>query len=105
MKFFDPVPVGSEVEIMAGTKLMLHHGGHIPGSAWAHLTLVADVPHFSAHADAGQVIDWLRAAPPPHTTYLVHGEETASETLRDRIENELGRTAVVPKPGWAVLVR
>ncbi|MEV0987007.1 MBL fold metallo-hydrolase RNA specificity domain-containing protein [Streptomyces sp. NPDC049949] len=29
---------------------------------------VADVPHFSAHADADQVIDWLRVAPAPHTT-------------------------------------
>ncbi|MFJ2597092.1 MBL fold metallo-hydrolase [Streptomyces erythrochromogenes] len=27
---------------------------------------VADVPHFSAHADADQIIDRLRAAPPPH---------------------------------------
>ncbi|WP_229335059.1 MBL fold metallo-hydrolase RNA specificity domain-containing protein [Streptomyces flavotricini] len=103
MKFLDPV-------------------GHVLGSAWAHLTLedghtvavsgdlgrpghpfllspepfspeiaargeaaigeyvpvraeVADVPHFSAHADA------------------------------DRIDDELGRTAVVPKSGEAVLVR
>ncbi|WP_327388750.1 hypothetical protein OG365_33990 [Streptomyces sp. NBC_00853] len=60
---------------------------------------------FSAHADADQIIDWLRAAPPPHTTYLVHGEESASETLRDRIDHELGWTAVVPRSGEAVLVR
>ncbi|MCX5150752.1 hypothetical protein OHB36_29035 [Streptomyces sp. NBC_00320] len=66
---------------------------------------VADVPHFSAHADADQIIDWLRSAPPPHTTYLVHGEETAAENLRDRIDHELGWTAVVPKSGEAVLVR
>ncbi|MER5928757.1 hypothetical protein [Streptomyces sp. NPDC002054] len=33
------------------------------------------------------------------------GEETASETLRDRIDDELGWTAVVPKSGEAVLVR
>ncbi|WP_328619375.1 MBL fold metallo-hydrolase RNA specificity domain-containing protein [Streptomyces sp. NBC_00354] len=68
-------------------------------------TEIADVPHFSAHADAGQIIDWLRSAPAPHTTYLVHGEESASETLRDRIDHELGWTAVVPKSGEAVLVR
>ncbi|MFD8410973.1 hypothetical protein ACFV2Q_04275 [Streptomyces sp. NPDC059650] len=37
--FFDPVPVGSEVETMAGTRLTLHHGGHILGSASAHVTL------------------------------------------------------------------
>ncbi|MFD7624884.1 MBL fold metallo-hydrolase RNA specificity domain-containing protein [Streptomyces sp. NPDC059851] len=66
---------------------------------------VVDVPHFSAHADADQILDWLRAAPAPHATYLVHGEETAAETLRDRIDAELGWTAVVPRSGEAVLVR
>ncbi|MFI8320329.1 hypothetical protein [Streptomyces sp. NPDC085529] len=35
----DPVPVGEDVEIMAGTRLTLHHGGHILGSAWARPTL------------------------------------------------------------------
>ncbi|MEU8435224.1 MBL fold metallo-hydrolase RNA specificity domain-containing protein [Streptomyces sp. NPDC029216] len=61
---------------------------------------VADVPRFSAHAhadaDADQIIGWLRSAPPPHTAYLVHGEEGAAETLRGRITDELGWTAVVP---------
>ncbi|MGW4314911.1 MBL fold metallo-hydrolase RNA specificity domain-containing protein [Streptomyces sp. NPDC004491] len=51
------------------------------------------------------MIDWLRAAPAPHTTYLVHGEEKASETLRDRIDQVLGWTAVVPRSGEAVLIR
>ncbi|MFJ7153927.1 MBL fold metallo-hydrolase RNA specificity domain-containing protein [Streptomyces sp. NPDC101118] len=59
----------------------------------------------SAHADAGQVVDWLRGAPAPHTTYLVHGEEGASAALRDRIDRQLGWTAVVPRSGEAVLVR
>ncbi|MFD6936594.1 MBL fold metallo-hydrolase RNA specificity domain-containing protein [Streptomyces goshikiensis] len=36
------------------------------------------LPDPRAHADADQIIDWLRAAPPPHTTCLVHGEETAA---------------------------
>ncbi|MCF3178654.1 hypothetical protein IPZ70_01625 [Streptomyces polychromogenes] len=61
--------------------------------------------HADADADAGQVIDWLRTAPPPHTACLVHGEESAAETLRDRITDELGWTAVVPRSGVAVLVR
>ncbi|MEU8435223.1 MBL fold metallo-hydrolase [Streptomyces sp. NPDC029216] len=33
VKFFDPVPVGSEVEITVGTRLTLHRGGHFLGSA------------------------------------------------------------------------
>ncbi|MFJ7779043.1 MBL fold metallo-hydrolase RNA specificity domain-containing protein [Streptomyces yangpuensis] len=44
-----------------------------------------------------------RTSPP--TTYLVHGEESASETLRERIGAELGWTAVGPRSGEAVLVR
>lgn len=39
--YFDPVQVGEEVEIIAGTKLKLHHGGHILGSAWVHLTFAS----------------------------------------------------------------
>ncbi|MFF7295463.1 MBL fold metallo-hydrolase RNA specificity domain-containing protein [Streptomyces sp. NPDC008265] len=87
-------------DLVDGARTLKMFGEYVPVRAE-----VADVPHFSAHADADQVIDWLRAAPPPHTTYLVHGEETASKTLRDRIQDELGWTAVVPKPGEAVLVR
>lgn len=87
-------------DLVDGARTLKMFGEYIPVRAE-----VADVPHFSAHADADQIIDWLRAAPPPHTTYLVHGEETAAGTLRDRIDRELGWTAVVPKPGEAVLVR
>lgn len=87
-------------DLVDGARTLKMFGEYVPVRAE-----VADVPHFSAHADAGQIIDWLRAAPAPHTTYLVHGEETASATLRDRIDRELGWTAVVPRSGEAVLVR
>ncbi|UIX34171.1 MBL fold metallo-hydrolase RNA specificity domain-containing protein [Streptomyces sp. GQFP] len=66
---------------------------------------VADVPHFSAHADAAQIIEWLRGAPAPTTTYLVHGEPDAAAALRDRVDRTLGWTAVVPRSGEHVLVR
>ena len=66
---------------------------------------VADVPHFSAHADAARIIDWLHGAPAPHTTCLVHGEPDAANALRDRIDRTLGWSAAVPRPGERVLVR
>ncbi|MFD7589317.1 MBL fold metallo-hydrolase RNA specificity domain-containing protein [Kitasatospora sp. NPDC059811] len=50
-------------------------------------------------------IEWLRPAPPPSTVYLVHGEPEGSEALRDRIDRELGWTAVVPRSGERVLIR
>ncbi|MCZ4102150.1 MULTISPECIES: MBL fold metallo-hydrolase RNA specificity domain-containing protein [Streptomyces] len=87
-------------DLVDGVPALKMFGEYIPVRAE-----VADVPYFSAHADAGQIIDWLRGAPPPHTTYLVDGEESAAASLRDRIDHELGWTTVVPKPGEAVLVR
>ncbi len=41
----------------------------------------------------------------PHTTYPVHGEPDAAEALRDRIDQTLGWTAVVPRSRERVLVR
>ncbi|MET8535964.1 MBL fold metallo-hydrolase [Streptomyces sp. NPDC005065] len=87
-------------DLVDGAHTLKMFGDYVPVRAE-----VADVPHFSAHADADQIMDWLRGSPAPRTTYLVHGEESSSNALRDRIDHELGWTAVVPKPGEAVLVR
>ncbi|MFE7263729.1 MBL fold metallo-hydrolase RNA specificity domain-containing protein [Streptomyces sp. NPDC057592] len=87
-------------DLVDGARTLKMFGEYVPVRAE-----VADLPHFSAHADADQIMDWLRGAPAPHTTYVVHGEESSSDTLRERIDHELGWTAVVPRPGEAVLVR
>jgi metallo-beta-lactamase family protein len=34
---------------------------------------------------------------PPETAYVVHGEEDASRALADRLADELGWNAVVPR--------
>ncbi|MHC0429808.1 MBL fold metallo-hydrolase RNA specificity domain-containing protein [Streptomyces sp. O3] len=87
-------------DLVDGARALKMFGDYTPVRAE-----IADIPHFSAHADADQILDWLRSAPPPHTTYLVHGEDEASEALRDRIDRELGWTTVVPRSGEAVLIR
>jgi len=52
---------------------------------------VTQIDSMSAHADADQLMAWLRGAPrPPSMTYLVHGESHASDRLRFRIDHELG---------------
>jgi metallo-beta-lactamase family protein len=59
----------------------------------------------SAHADAHQLMTWLRAVPgQPHRAFVVHGDQEAADTLRHRIENELRWHAMVPEHGstWAV---
>ena len=54
----------------------------------------------SAHADASQLMDWLRALPaPPRRVFVTHGDMDASDTLRHRIETELGWPALVPEHG------
>ena len=52
---------------------------------------------FSAHADASDLLDWLKELnPKPQTVFVVHGEEGAP-VLAQRIKDELGLTAVVPR--------
>lgn len=87
-------------DLVDGAKVLKMFGEYVPVRA-----MVADVPHFSAHADAAQIIEWLRGAPAPTTTYLVHGEPDAAAALRDRVDRTLGWTAVVPRSGEHVLVR
>ncbi|MFC8246250.1 MBL fold metallo-hydrolase RNA specificity domain-containing protein [Streptomyces chartreusis] len=81
-------------DLVQGVKALKMFGAYVPVRA-----PVADVPNFSAQADAAQIIDWLRGAEAPQTTYLVHGEPGAAEALRDRIDRTLGLTAVVPRSG------
>jgi metallo-beta-lactamase family protein len=44
----------------------------------------------SAHADAGEILRWLRGfTQPPTMTHIVHGEPSAAEALEKRIQSEL----------------
>jgi metallo-beta-lactamase family protein len=52
----------------------------------------------SAHADANELMAWLRSAPtPPRGVFVTHGEPDASDALRLRIEHELGWPAHIPE--------
>jgi metallo-beta-lactamase family protein len=57
----------------------------------------------SAHADAGEIIRWLRTFPSaPGITYLVHGEPPAQVALKSRIEKDLGWRVHIPEYGEKV---
>lgn len=61
---------------------------------------VAQLRTASAHADAPQLMDWLRKLPQaPDQVYVVHGELGAADALRERIEHELHWRARVPEHG------
>ncbi|MCC3768253.1 MBL fold metallo-hydrolase RNA specificity domain-containing protein [Streptomyces sp. UNOC14_S4] len=87
-------------DLAEGCRTLKMFGEYVPVRAE-----VVDVPGFSAHADAAEILGWLHGAPAPSATYLVHGEPESSEALRERIDRSLGWTAVVPRSGERVLVR
>lgn len=66
---------------------------------------VIAIDEFSAHADADDVLDWLRTAPtPPDACYVVHGEAGPATALAGRIHRDLGWCATVPRHAEHVLV-
>ncbi len=84
--------------ILAGAPTVKIHGHYVPIEAE-----VADLPMLSAHADGDGILRWLRGfARPPAETYVVHGEPDAADTLRHRIEEELGWPVRVPEQGETV---
>ncbi|MDL1949380.1 MBL fold metallo-hydrolase [Acidobacteria bacterium ACD] len=61
------------------------------------------LPALSAHADADELMEWLRTAPKaPKGVFLTHGEPPAQEALAARIRAELGYTVHVPEPDEVV---
>ena len=58
---------------------------------------------YSAHADRGDILRWLRGfRRPPDMTYVVHGEAPAAAALRAAIAIELGWKAAVADDGQRV---
>lgn len=76
-----------------GAKELKIHGAWISVNAEiAHLEML------SAHADADELMRWLRGSPrPPRKIFIVHGEAEASEVFRVRIARELGWESAVPR--------
>ena len=64
---------------------------------------IVSLPGMSAHADASQLIAWLKTlSKPPRHVYVTHGEPSAADALRWRIEHELGWHTSVPMIGDSV---
>ena len=59
---------------------------------------IVNLPAFSVHADADELLAWLRTATRrPKGVFVVHGEPGPARTLASRIEDELDWTAIVPQ--------
>ncbi|HSV70427.1 MAG TPA: MBL fold metallo-hydrolase [Methylibium sp.] len=81
--------------LVGGAREVKIHGGYV--------AVKAEVSHlegFSGHADADGLMDWLRGFErPPEHCFVVHGEPAAADTLRLRIQDELGWRVAVPEHG------
>ena len=79
--------------LAGGARSIRIHGADVPVNAQ-----VVQLSSMSAHADANELLAWMRNAPqPPRRVFVTHGEPLASDTLRARIERELGWRASVPE--------
>lgn len=72
----------------------------IHGQEYPVLAQVGQLQSASSHADADELLAWMRLLPqPPRRVFITHGESEASAALRGRIEAELGWKAEVPALG------
>lgn len=79
--------------IVGGAESVRMHGEEVPVRAE-----VVALDNLSAHADADEILLWLRGFKcPPRHTFVVHGEPTAADVLRRRIAVELGWSVSVPE--------
>ncbi len=78
--------------ITGGAASVRIHGEEVPIRAE-----VAQLDSLSAHADAGEILQWLRGfTAAPRTTFITHGEPAAADALRQRIGRELGWACHMP---------
>jgi metallo-beta-lactamase family protein len=86
--------------ILAGAETVKVHGEQVPIRCE-----VARIDAWSAHADADEIMGWLRTFPAaPGHTVLNHGEPDAAEALRVRIDQELGWSVSVGEIGETLTV-
>lgn len=70
----------------SGAQFVKIHGAMVPVRA-----RIESMGHLSAHADAGEIMDWLgKFRNPSQKIFLVHGEPHAAEALRQKITATLG---------------
>jgi metallo-beta-lactamase family protein len=78
--------------LLAGEPSIKIHGEQVPVRAE-----VASLHNLSAHADADELLQWLRRLPQaPQQLLINHGEPEAADALRLRIQEELGWNCRVP---------
>lgn len=84
--------------LVGGAREVKIHGEMVPVRAE-----VSGFEGLSGHADADEILDWLRGfRAAPRQTWVVHGDPAAADALRFRIQQELGWRVGVPEHGQVV---
>lgn len=79
--------------LVQGAEVIKIHGEYIPVRAEVRM-----LENLSAHADADEILGWLKAfSRPPRHTFITHGEPEAADALRHRIEEELRWSCSIPE--------
>jgi metallo-beta-lactamase family protein len=64
---------------------------------------IEQIQSFSVHADADELVSWLKtSSEAPGQVLVVHGEAGAADALNDRIKSQLGWKSHAPHDGEAV---
>lgn len=78
--------------MLRGEREVKIHGHMIPIRA-----RIENLDTLSSHADYEEILQWLKAfESPPKQVFITHGEPEASESLKSKIEEELGWKVIVP---------
>ena len=112
VSYFDPVPISNEIEITSGIRLTLHHGGHILGSAWAHLTL-KDGHTLAVSGDLGRAGHPLLLPPEPcsgadillmESTYgdRKHDQQVGHSAFAEVLSRTCARGGTIVIPAFAI---
>lgn len=84
--------------MIAGAQSVKIHGEYVPVRAETR-----NLEMLSAHADTDELMRWLQGfTRAPRMTFVTHGEPSASDALRHRIEEELRRPCIVPDHGQQI---
>jgi metallo-beta-lactamase family protein len=82
-----------------GAREVKIHGEWIP----VHAQIVK-IESFSVHADSDELIAWLKQISKPKSAFVVHGEADSQLAMRNRLINELGWRAIIPKSAQVFVV-
>lgn len=77
-------------QLLAGARQLKMYGTYVPINAE-----VVQIEEFSVHADADELIAWLKGATAKQA-FVVHGEESSAREFASRIRHDLGWSTVIP---------